>query len=290
MFFIVGIIVAVVFFFIYLNVKKSRRMQEATMTLIISIGALLFSVVQVFTVIPAGTVGVVDFLGMVSDNTLKPGVNVVNPIAKIIKYSFKTQEIKEIMNVPSKEGLPVQLEISLLFRVDPGMANDIYKSVEAGDYLNVILIPKFRSVVRGVTSRFEAKALYTEAREQLADEITTQLQEDVSARGITIESAPLRQIQLPARLTQSIEEKLQAEQESQRMSFILQKEEQEAERKRIEAKGIADFQEIVSQGINNNLLRWKGIEATEKLANSPNSKVVVIGSGKDGLPLILGNN
>ena len=100
----------------------------------------------------------------------------------------------------------------------------------------------------------------------------------------------MRQIQLPARLTQSIEEKLQAEQESQRMSFVLQKEKQEAERKRIEAKGIADFQEIVSQGINNNLLRWKGIEATEKLANSQNSKVVVIGSGKDGLPLILGNN
>ena len=290
MYFIVGIIVAVVFFLIYLNVKKSRRLQEATMTLIISIGAAIFSFAQVFTVIPAGTVGVVDFLGMVSDNTLKPGVNIVNPIAKIIKYSFKTQEIKEIMNVPSKEGLPVQLEISLLFRVDPGMANDIYKSVEAGDYLNVILIPQFRSVVRGVTSKFEAKALYTEAREQLANEITRELQESVSQRGITIESAPLRQIQLPARLTQSIEEKLQAEQESQRMSFILQKEKQEAERKRIEAKGIADFQEIVSQGINNNLLRWKGIEATEKLANSANSKVVVIGAGEDGLPLILGNN
>jgi regulator of protease activity HflC (stomatin/prohibitin superfamily) len=170
------------------------------------------------------------------------------------------------------------------------MANDIYKSVEAGDYLNVILIPQFRSVVRGVTSKFEAKALYTGAREQLANEITKKLQESVSQRGITIESAPLRQIQLPARLTQSIEEKLQAEQESQRMSFVLQKEKQEAERKRIEAKGIADFQEIVSQGINNNLLRWKGIEATEKLANSTNSKVVVIGAGKDGLPLILGNN
>ncbi|MDX1701059.1 MAG: prohibitin family protein [Melioribacteraceae bacterium] len=290
MYFIVGIIIAVLFFFIYLNVKKARKLQEATFTLVISIGAAIFSLVQVFTVIPAGTVGVVDFLGMVSDNTLKPGVNIVNPVAKIIKYSFKTQEIKEIMNVPSKEGLPVQLEISLLFRVDPAMANDIYKSVEAGDYLNVILIPQFRSVVRGVTSRFEAKALYTEAREQLANEITSELQENVANRGITIESAPLRQIQLPARLTQSIEEKLQAEQESQRMSFVLQKEKQEAERKRIEAKGIADFQEIVSQGINNNLLRWKGIEATEKLANSQNSKVVVIGSGKDGLPLILGNN
>ena len=290
MFFIVGIVVAVVFFFIYMNVKKARKVQETTMTLLISIGAAIFAFVQIFTVIPAGTVGVVDFLGMVSDNTLKPGVNIVNPVARIIKYSFKTQEIKENMTVPSKEGLPVQLEISLLFKVDPGMANDIYKSVEAGDYLNVILIPQFRSVVRGVTAKFEAKALYTGAREQLADEITTELQKNVGGRGITIENAPLRQIILPPGLSKSIEEKLQAEQESQRMSFILQKEEQEADRKRIEAKGIADFQSIVSDGINANLLKWKGIEATEKLANSPNSKIVVIGSGKDGLPLILGGN
>lgn len=290
MFFIVGIVVAVVFFFIYMNVKKARKVQEATMTLLISIGAAIFAFIQIFTVIPAGTVGVVDFLGMVSDNTLKPGVNIVNPVARIIKYSFKTQEIKENMTVPSKEGLPVQLEISLLFKVDPGMANDIYKSVEAGDYLNVILIPQFRSVVRGVTAKFEAKALYTGAREQLADEITTELQKNVGNRGITIENAPLRQIILPPGLSKSIEEKLQAEQESQRMSFILQKEEQEADRKRIEAKGIADFQSIVSDGINANLLKWKGIEATEKLANSPNSKIVVIGSGKDGLPLILGSN
>ncbi len=290
MFFIVGIIVAVVFFFIYLNVKKVKRAQEATMTLIISIGAAIFALAQIFTVIPAGTVGVVDFLGNVSDNTLKPGVNIVNPVAKIIKYSFKTQEIKENMTVPSKEGLPVQLEISLLFKVDPAMANDIYKSVEAGDYLNVILTPQFRSVVRGVTSKYEAKALYTGAREQLAEEIITELQKNVGDRGITIENAPLRQVILPPGLTTSIEQKLQAEQESQRMSFVLQKETQEAERKRIEAKGIADFQVIVSDGINANLLKWKGIEATENLAKSPNSKVVVIGAGKDGLPLILGNN
>ena len=128
MFFIVGIIAAVVFFLIHLNVKKARRLQEATITLIIAIGSLIFSAAQVFTVIPAGTVGVVDFLGMVSDNTLKPGVNLVNPLARIIKYSFKTQELKETMTVPSKEGLPVQLEISLLYRVDPAMANDIYNS------------------------------------------------------------------------------------------------------------------------------------------------------------------
>ena len=105
-----------------------------------------------------------------------------------------------------------------------------------------------------------------------------------------MESTPLRQIGLPPGLSRSIEEKMQAEQESQRMAFVLKKEEQEADRKRIEAKGIADFQEIVSKGISEQLLKWKGIEATEKLASSSNSKVVVIGSGKDGLPLILGGN
>ncbi|MBK7105410.1 MAG: prohibitin family protein [Ignavibacteriae bacterium] len=290
MYFIIGILAAVVFFAIHVNVKKNKRFQEATITLIISIVAAIFAIVQIFTVIPAGTVGVVDFLGTVSDNTLKPGVNLVNPLARIIKYSFKTQEIKETMTVPSKEGLSVNLELSLQFRLDPSKTNEIYKSIEGGDYLNVILVPQFRSVTRGVTAKYEAKALYTASRKQLEDEIVNELQHLVSDRGIIIEKAPLRQVALPERLTKSIEEKLQAEQESQRMSFILQKEEQEADRKRIEAKGIADFQTIVSNGINENLLKWKGIEATEKLANSPNSKIVVIGSGKDGLPLILGNN
>jgi regulator of protease activity HflC (stomatin/prohibitin superfamily) len=192
------------------------------------------------------------------------------------------------MSVPSKEGLSVDLEISLLFKLDSDMANEIYKTVGA-NYADIILVPQFRSVVRGVTARYEAKALYTASREQLAEEILTELEKLVGPRGITVEQAPLRQIQLPARLTQSIEEKLQAEQESQRMAFILLKEEQEADRKRIEAKGIADFQNIVAKGISDQLLKWKGIEATEKLANSPNTKVIVIGSGKDGLPIILGN-
>ncbi len=290
MYFILGLLTAVILFAIHLSVKRNKRFQEATITLIIAIAAAVFALVQIFTVIPAGTVGVIDFLGNVSDKTLKPGVNIVNPIARIIKYSFKTQEIKETMTVPSKEGLSVNLELSLQYRLDPGKANEIYKSIESGDYLNVILVPQFRSVTRGVTAKYEAKALYTASRKQLEDEIVSELQHLVGDRGIIIEKAPLRQVSLPQRLTQSIEEKLQAEQESQRMSFILQKEEQEAERKRIEAKGIADFQTIVSNGINANLLKWKGIEATEKLANSPNTKVVVIGSGTDGLPLILGNN
>ncbi len=289
MLFIIAIIAAVVAGLVYFNSKKRLNKPETNFALIGVVVAIIIALLQCFTIVPAGTVGVVDFLGNVSDNTLKPGVNLVNPIAKVIDYSFKTQEIKETMNVPSEEGLSVQLEISLQYSLDPSKANEIYKSIEDGDYLNVVLVPQFRSVVRGVTARYEAKALYTASREKLAGEIVAELQKLVGPRGINVEQAPLRQIALPPRLTQSIEEKLQAEQESQRMAFILKKEEQEADRKRIEAKGIADFQDIVSKGISEQLLKWKGIEATEKLATSNNSKVVIIGSTKDGLPVILGN-
>lgn len=253
------------------------------------IGMIVFGILalgQCFTVIPAGHVGVVDFFGVVSDNTLKSGINLVNPFARVIKFSVKTQEIKEDMDVPSKEGLTVGLEISVLFHLNPEKAALVYKTI-GENYAQIILIPNFRSVCRGVTASYEAKALYTSEREQLAQIIKDELQKNVGPRGITIESTPLRKVVLPEGLSRAIEAKLQAEQESQRMQFILQKEEQEAQRKRIEAKGIADFQDIVTRGISEPLLRWKGIEATEKLANSPNSKIVIIGAGKDGLPIIL---
>lgn len=289
MLFIIALIATVVAFFVYKNAKKKRNKQEASFALMGLAVALVIALSQCWTIIPAGHTGVIDFLGNVSDTNLKPGVSLVNPMAKIEKMSIKTQELKEMMSVPSKEGLSVQLEISLLFKLNSEMANDIYKTV-GPNYADIILVPQFRSVVRGVTARYEAKALYTASREKLAGEILEELEKLVGPRGITVEQAPLRQIQLPARLTKSIEEKLQAEQESQRMEFILQKEEQEADRKRIEARGIADFQDIVSVNISNMLLKWKGIEATEKLASSPNTKVIIIGSGKDGLPLILGGN
>ena len=289
MLFIIALIAAVVAFFVYRNAKKRFQKSETTFAIIGFVVALFIALLQCFTIIPAGHTGVIDFLGYVSDNTLKPGVNLVNPMANVEKMSIKTQELKEMMNVPSEEGLGVELEISLLFKLNPDKANEIYKTV-GPNYVDIILVPQFRSVVRGVTARYEAKALYTASREKLAGEIVDELEKLVGPRGLTIEQAPLRQIILPTRLTQSIEEKLQAEQESQRMAFVLQRETQEADRKRIEAKGIADFQEIVSKGISEQLLKWKGIEATEKLANSTNTKVVIIGSGKDGLPLILGSD
>jgi regulator of protease activity HflC (stomatin/prohibitin superfamily) len=199
----------------------------------------------------------------------------------------KTQELKETMQVPSKEGLTVQLEVSALYHLNPEQAAEVYKTI-GPNYAQIILEPQFRSVARGVTAGYEAKALYTSERELLASQIQEHLRKIVEPRGITVESTPLRQVGLPAGLSESIEAKLRSEQESQRMEFVLTKEKQEADRKRIEAQGIADFQKIVAQGLSDPYLRWKGIEATEKLANSSNAKVVVVGSGKDGLPLILG--
>ncbi len=287
MWFIIAIIVFIVALVSFFNLRKTGKKQEANVSLLAMVAAIAIALFQLFTVIPAGMVGVVDFFGNVSDQTLKSGVNVVNPLARVVKFSIKTQEMKEVMNVPSKEGLGVELEISLLYSLDPDNASKIYKTV-GQNYAEIILTPQFRSVVRGVTARYEAKALYTVSRDILAEEIKTELDGLVGPRGITIEAAPLRQIELPAGLLVSIEEKLKAEQESQRMAFVLNKETQEAERKRIEAKGIADFQDIVSKGISKQLLEWKGIEATEKLSESPNSKVIIIGAGENGLPVILG--
>jgi prohibitin 1 len=150
----------------------------------------------------------------------------------------------------------------------------------------VLVSPNFRSVMRAVTAAHTANALYSEAREQVAQQMVDQLKRALEPRGIIVENVLLRDIRLPDTLKQAIEAKQQAEQDAQRMQFVLQKERQEAERKRIEAQGVSDFQRIVTQGISEQLLEWKGIEATEKLVASPNSKIVIIGNSKNGLPLI----
>ncbi len=247
----------------------------------------VLALLQCFTQIPAGHVGVVDFFGVVSDNTLRAGINPVNPMANVVKYSIQTQEHKETMEVLSREGLTIGLEVSALYRLNPDSAARVYKTVSGGDYETIILIPQFRSICRAVTASFQASALYSTERERLGSSIQEELEKMVAPRGVTIESTPIRNVALPSQLTEAIEQKQRADQESQRMEFVLTKEKQEADRKRIEAKGIADFQTIVAAGISEQLLRWKGIEATEKIAQSPNTKVVIVGAGKDGLPIIL---
>jgi regulator of protease activity HflC (stomatin/prohibitin superfamily) len=293
MVFVVAVAVAAAAFLAWRSGRRSGELGRGPLgqtvggaPLAIAAVAAVVALAQCLTVVPAGHVGVVDFFGTVSPTSLKAGINMRNPLASIVKMSVKTQELKEVMDVPSKEGLTVGLEISGLFHLNPERAPEVYKTI-GPNYVEIILQPQFRSVARGVTATYDAKALYTSEREVVARTILSDLQKLVEPRGITVEATPLRKVGLPGGLTQAIEEKLRAEQESQRMEFVLLKEKQEAERKRIEAQGIADFQDIVTKGISEPLLRWKGIEATEKIASSPNAKVIVIGAGKDGLPLIL---
>lgn len=237
--------------------------------------------------IPAGHVGVTDLFGKVSDKTLPAGLHFINPLKKVTRMSVQTREIKETAQVPSKEGLVVTLDVSLLFSLDPLKASSVYKKIGIR-YVTIVVEPQLRSVVRGVTSSFEAKGLYTSEREAIASQMFEQLEPALAERGIRTEKILLRSVSLPLVLSTAIEKKLEAEQQSEQMKFILQRERQEADRKKIEARGISDFQKIVAKGISANLLRWKGIEATQKLAESPNTKVIIIGNSKDGLPIILG--
>ncbi len=294
MLFLFTIAVIIVAVIIWYNARKKVREEKnvlfkttASAAGITAIIFILIALIQCFTQVPAGHVGVVDFFGVVSDKVIISGIQPVNPLARVIKFSTQTKEHKELMQVLSREGLTIGLEISALYRLNPDSAAQVYKTILGGDYEQIVLVPNFRSISRAVTASFQASALYSTERERLGVAIQDELARTVAPRGVIIESTPLRNVTLPPQLTEAIEQKQKADQESQRMQFILAKEKQEADRKRIEAQGISDFQNIVARGISEQLLRWKGIEATEKIAQSPNTKVIVIGAGKDGLPLIL---
>ena len=256
------------------------------------IGLILFVLLIIggpIKVVPAGHVGVKDLFGRVSPNVLKPGVNLVFPFTRVIKMSIQTLEVKETAEVPSKEGLMMELEGSLLYRLDPAKAAEMYKTV-GRNYQEIVVHPQMRSAIREITASYDAKALYSAQREKIASETFDLFQKMAGGRGIIAEAVLLRKIGLPPIVANAIQEKLKREQEAEQMKFVLQKESQEAERKRIEAQGIADYQKIVALGLSPQILEWKGIEATEKLAMSPNTKVVVVGNPKSGLPIIIGSD
>mmetsp|Transcript_39055 Transcript_39055/g.70340 ORF Transcript_39055/g.70340 Transcript_39055/m.70340 type:complete len:170 (-) Transcript_39055:60-569(-) len=169
------------------------------------------------------------------------------------------------------------------------MAGHLYQNVGM-DYSKVLIEPEAASVIRGFTSESDAKALYSSGRHKIQDAVKEELDKTLRKKGIIIENVMLKDLKLPESLSESIELKAQAEQESGRMEFVLTREKQEAERKAIEAQGIADFQRIVSQGISEQTLMWKGIEATEKLIDSPNAKIIMMGNSKGDLPVILNGN
>jgi regulator of protease activity HflC (stomatin/prohibitin superfamily) len=254
-------------------------------------GTLLLLIVAVIVAssstscVRTGHVGVVSVFGRVTGRTLSEGIHVVNPVALVTELSVKTQEVKEHASVPSKEGLIMGVEASLLYHLDSGRAAEVFQQI-GPNYAEVLLQPTFRSAMRAITAANTAASLYSDARENIAKQILDDVARQVAPRGVIVENVLLRDLQLPDTLKHAIEAKQQAQQEAQRMEFVLQREKQEAERKRVEAAGIKDFQDIVTQGISEKLLEWKGIEATMELVKSPNSKVIVVGNSKNGLPLI----
>src|SRR4030042_395589 len=278
--FLLGVFIALALVVLGKNLPQLANIRWRLAALVLAV----FLVPSAVRMVPAGHVGVLVLFGKVH-GTIPEGVHLVNPAVTIEVRSGRTKEVFEHAEAPSKEGLNVTLEVSCLYHLLADQADRVYRQIGA-NYEEVVVKPQFRSAIRGVTVRHEAKDLYTSSRELIANEITQDLEEDLRQRGIMVEKILLRQISLPKSVVEAINSKLAADQDAQRMRFVLEKEKQEAERKRIEAQGIQDFQRIVSQGLSEQLLRWRGIEATRALAESTNTKIIVVGGG-DGLPLLL---
>lgn len=226
-------------------------------------------------VIPAGTTGVYDLFGKIRDKEVRSGIHLINPLAKLHNMSIRTEEYTmsiaqgegkksgaDAITALTKEGLSVDLDITVLYKLIEEKASDVYKTVGT-NYEEKIIRPQIRSGIREVIARYDAKAIYSDKRAEAALKILEYLKSTVEPRGIEVEEVLLRHVELPANLKQSIEAKLQAEQEAQRMEFILDKEQQEAERKRIEAAGQRDAQTIINQSLTDRYLQYLYIQNLE---------------------------
>ncbi|MBD2294828.1 prohibitin family protein [Anabaena sphaerica FACHB-251] len=287
--FIFSLLTSLIASLIYLQSSKitSTKTQIAVRGITILIGsiALLASISRLLVIVPPGNVGVINLFGNVSDNTLDSGVHLVNPFAKVLNFSTRLKDIKENIDTTSQEGLSLNLDVSLQYRLDPQKAAIVYKTIGTDE--KELIISRFRSTVRAITANYPASAVYSTKRQEIVQKIDQQLTQDIPKLGFIVDQALLRNVKMPDSLQTAIQQKLKAEQENEQMKFVLEKERQEAERKKIEAKGIADSQKIISGGLTNQILQLRAIEATEKLAQSNNSKVVVIGSEKGGTPILI---
>jgi prohibitin 1 len=239
-----------------------------------------------FQVVATGHVGVVTRFNKVTGEVMGEGLNFKMPWEKVHEMTVRQQQLHEQGNVPSSEMLVLGLQTTLFFHLVADKATSVYDKL-GPNYVQATVEPNFISAMRESTSKHKAEELFSgKQRDVIAEEAFVRMRTDLGPYGVEVEKVLLRDISPPETLKRAIEAKQQAEQEALAMTFRLQKERQEAERKRIEAQGIKDFQDIVRKGIDEQLLVWKGIEATESLAKSPNTKIVVVGN-KQGLPLIL---
>ncbi len=294
---IIGIIVLVVGFVL----KNQPREEIQKLAIGVRILGFLLIIVGFLTScikqIDAGQIGVKSLFGKVSDDILTSGLNMVNPLVDVKTVDIKTQNYTmsgvhdegdnandDAIRVLTADGLEVIIDLTVLYRVIGQEAPRIVK--ETGlDYKDKIVRPLTRTKIRDNAVYFTAIDLYSNKRDQFQNRIFKSIEDDFKKRGLVLEQLLVRNITLPNNVKTSIEEKIKAEQEAQKMEFVLQKEKQEAERKRVEAQGIADYQRIMSSGLTDKQLQYEQIQVLKGLVTSPNSKVIVMGKGNT--PVIL---
>jgi regulator of protease activity HflC (stomatin/prohibitin superfamily) len=293
---IIGIIFLIVSFVLRFNKPTESIAKYARWFSIglIAVGAFF----SMFIVIDPGTVGVKTLFGSVDAQPLTNGLNVKNPFADVILYNVQTQnytmsgvhnegdkEGDDAIRVLSADGLEVVIDLTVLFKVMPSEAPRIYKELGA-DYINTIVRPVSRTKIRDNAVYYDAVALYSTKRDEFQDRIFKTIASDFKKRGLILEQLLVRNINLPNSVKQTIESKINAEQEAQKMQFVLQKEKQEAERKRVEAQGIADYQKIISAELSDKQLQYEMIKAQKEIATSTNTKIIIMGNSKN-TPLMI---
>lgn len=270
---------------------KQKGFASILFFLVIGFIALMILSSTIFITLGPGEKGVLfkRFSGGVDKaNVMNQGFHFVAPWNKVYTYDIRVQEVMETMQVLSKNGLNIDVELTCRFNPDPSKVADLHDDIGTG-YKHTIIIPEVRSATREIIGRYLPEELYSTKREAIQDEIFNTTSESAIKKNIIIDAILIREVKLPKSLQAAIERKLKEEQESLQYEFRLVKERKEAERKIIEANAKAESNRILSASLNQKILQDKGIEATLELAKSPNSKVIVIGSGDGSLPLILGN-
>ncbi len=259
---------------------------------IIGFIVIIVIVMNILIVIPAGQTGVRTLFGKVKDQEVSSGLHIINPLENVERMSVRTEEYTmsvaqgegqkagaDQISALTNEGLQVDLDITVFYHLDERSASDVYKNLGL-NYQEKIIRPEIRSAIREVVARYNAKDIYSEKRNEVANGIREKLSETIDPRGIIVEQVLLRNVTLPASLSKSIQEKLQAEQESQRYEFVLQKEEKEAERKRVEAAGQRDAQAIINESLSAKYLQYLYIKELKDRAGT-----IYVPTGADGLPI-----
>ncbi len=248
--------------------------------------------------IEAGEVGVKKLFGKVQPEVLGPGLHIVNPLMDVVGFDIRTQNYTmsathdegdqkgdDAIRVLSADGLEVVIDLTVLYRVIPEQAPRVLQTIGT-DYQDRIVRPIARTRIRDNAVFYDAVALYSTRRDEFQNRILKSIEADFRARGLMLEQLLIRNIQLPESVKQTIESKINAEQESQKMQFVLQKEKQEADRKRLEAQGIADYQRIISAELTDKQLRYEQIKMQRELAGSANTKIIVLGDSKNAQLMI----